>query len=244
MDKQSIFQHYSNILDNLLKQPFFQVYFQYPYSINEEIERKNLLIKCGATRGCLIDLNYDYVVKYDIDEGYSDREIEIYEAAEDAGLGEYFAASCYLGTYRKTIKTYDYKEIEDEFNWYDEDEFYEELNKIKDELEQYTIVVEIPLYAYEKASDYCNSWQYHYSQQSEREAKHSSGPLRERNLMVAAMFIENYGFAAYEDLNNFLLEYGVNDIHCANIGIINDRVCLIDYAGFNDKNEDSSISSF
>lgn len=243
MDRKSIFQHYSNIIDNLLKQPFFQIYFQRPYSISDGIERKNLLIKCGATRGCLIDSDYDYVVKYDIDEGYSDREIEVYEAAEAAGLGEYFAAPYYLGTYHTTIETYDYREIEDSFNWYDEDEFYEEFNKIKNNLSQYTTVIEIPLYAYEKASNYYNSWQYYYSQQSEREAKHSDGPLREHNLMIAAMFIENYGFTTYEDLNNFLLEWNVNDIHCGNVGIINDRVCLIDYAGFSDKDE-YDISSF
>ena len=68
MNKSAVFSHFSHILDNMIENSlFFDTYFMDPVGI-EDIEGSaldeaipaNICINFGATRGCIVDENYDY----------------------------------------------------------------------------------------------------------------------------------------------------------------------------------------
>ena len=240
MNKREVFAHYSQIIDELLTSPFFKTYFQRPYVINYDIPIEHEVdLKTGATRGCLIDSKYDYVVKYDILDGYSETEVELYEKARASHLDKFFCEAQYIGTYLKTIQFYDIENIEDYYEWYDdidESEFNKDFIEIEDKLTSCPIVIEIPLYAYARA----NSLSFNYSDKSERLAKYTSGPLRSRNLAIAAKFIDDFTLEDYNILNDFLIYNNINDIHLGNVGCIDNHICLIDYAGFHGGSYDTT----
>ena len=114
MKATMIFNHFKNILDDLIDESnFFKYYFQAPTSLDEDvywedweeceaIYSNSTSIRFGASRGCLIDDTYDYVVKFDLTESdesptCSD-EVLIYDAAAQNGLERFFAKPIYLGT--------------------------------------------------------------------------------------------------------------------------------------------------
>ena len=112
MDRKDVFQHYSEILDDLIdNSEFFQIYFQACYTLDEDMKLKNFLKLCtGISRGCLVDSTYDYVVKFNLGQ-YSacDKEISIYEDAVYYHVNKFFAEPIYIGTYQKSFNSYRYK---------------------------------------------------------------------------------------------------------------------------------------
>lgn len=56
--------------------------------------------------------------------------------------------------------------------------------------------------------------------------------LREKNIAVATAFIQVYGEDGYIRFSKFAIDNRINDLHLTNIGVINDKLCLIDYAGY------------
>lgn len=251
MNKREVFKHFSDIFDDMLYHSlFWDTYFQSPYSmenasgsIDDIAFPENLSMKFGATRGCLIDTNYDYVVKFDIEgdaNGYAcEREEYLYDKAIDAGIEQYFAECVYLGTYTKTIHFYDYCDIERNMNWCDYDwrEFEQDFMENEDYFgEIHNITISIPLYAYPKARP-------HYfmgvvGSQDENEyickAQKIVSPMRDSNLAVAVDFIRQYGEEAYQRVTDFLYENDINDLHCANFADIDGHYVAIDYAGYHD----------
>ena len=244
MNKNEIFTHYASILDKMLDSSnWFRVYFQQPWSFSVRIDKEdaeelpdNISVDCGATRGCIIDNEYDWVVKYDIEEDYDygsacSREVDIYEAAKEQNLDEYFTPAIYLGTYKRVINYYPYEYITREIDLYDYDEnqIIEFINNNMNADQMISITIYLPLYAYRRAR-----FNFHaVSDKSRRQVKTLSGPLT-YNLTVGSIFLDCYGTDEWDTLNDFLSEWDVNDLHQANIGIINDKVCLIDFAGYHD----------
>lgn len=49
-----------------------------------------------------------------------------------------------------------------------------------------------------------------------------------------AHFLECYGEEEYDKLIKFIRHYNINDLHCSNIGYINNFPVLIDYSGYNE----------
>lgn len=235
VDKSEIFSHYSKVLDQLLTHDFFKTYFQAPYSIDESVYVDNIELHCGATRGCIIGYDYDYVVKYDIVGNYCEQEVNIYEAAEDAGLNQYLAEPMYIGTYTKQFQFYSSRQIETEMTWYDYDEedFNNRFKKIQEDLTPCPVIIEIPLYAYPRADELQRGCGY--SPESERSARSYTGPLRDKQLCVAASFIEEYGINECYRISDFFLDWDVGDLHLGNVGIINHHFCFIDYAGYHEE---------
>ena len=78
MNKKEVFNHYSKILDELISNfNFFKTYFQDPFFIDEEVNVEDypdydfpcdLKIATGATRCCVVDRDYPYVVKMNLSE--------------------------------------------------------------------------------------------------------------------------------------------------------------------------------
>lgn len=253
MNKQEIFNHFSVIIDEMLENSlFFDTYFQRPFSFESTIDGSdydelpaNLLISSGATRTCLIDQDYDWVIKFDTEEdafgSACKRELEIYQAAKAYALDRYFAEAIYLGTYTRTFNFYDICNIERYIEFYDYDpktfekEFME--NEEKFGFIQ-PITVSIPLYAYRKAEAYdCGP----VDASNRALANKVASPLRSRNIAVATAFIREYGMKEYEAFSQFGLEWDINDLHCGNIGEVDGHFAIIDYSGYHSPYyEDSS----
>ena len=234
MDKKEIFKHFSNILDEMIEtEDFYKIYFQSPYSLEDDMEvSPSITLRTGISRACLVDSNFDYVVKISFNlQDECEREIDIYRDAKDYGVEKFFAQPTYLGSYCKNIIFYDIADVERDHEWYDLDSFYQALEETEQEYEVKDISIVLELYAYPRANTYFYN---HYSDEAESYALESKSPLKEYNLAIAASFINDYGIDDYNELTNFLYEWGIADIHFGNTGELNHHICIIDYAGVGD----------
>ena len=248
--KIEIFQHFESILDELIKRSvFFKTYLQYPEYIGQDVIGgqggipANISLATGVTRACIIDDDYDWVVKFDIEEdgrgSACERENYTYKRAQLYDLSQYFSEVVYLGVYRKTYTFYQGWKVANilyynDFNYTDND-YARDFFKYKDKfgsLEQ--ITVSIPLYAYRKVSQEGFYTRSENESVIESEIKGTQSPLSEKNKQVAINFISNYGVHEYEKLTDFLYEMDINDFHSGNVGFIDDKFVLIDYAGYYD----------
>lgn len=254
MSKREIFNHFSTIIDEMLENSlFFDMYFQRPYGFSDIIDGNDyeelpagLLISSGATRTCLIDQDYDWVVKFDTEEDAfgspCEREVEIYNASKAYALERYFAEVIYLGTYTRTINFYNFNDIEEnigDFYDYNPDDFEKKFLENEEKFGPVCpITISIPLYAYRKAESYdCGPVDRTMSNLAEKVAS----PLRSRNIAVATAFIREYGMDEYKAFSQFSLEWDINDLHLNNIGDIGGHFVIIDYSGYHDPYyEDSS----
>lgn len=251
MNKNEVFAHFSSILNDMLDTSlFFETYWQAPYSsddfygsYDDEALPENLNIKFGATRGCIVDDNYDYVVKFDVETdalGYAcEREEYLYNEASRENLNQYFAECVYLGTYTKVIHFYDYYEISRHMDWYGYDwrEFEQKFMANEDDFgDIHDIVISIPLYAYPKAQPHCPMGiaGTHDDNEYINKAQKIYSPMCNRNLIVAIDFIRQYGEEEYYRITDFLLRENINDLHQENLGDINGHYILLDYSGYHD----------
>ena len=241
MNKKEVFAHYSHIMDDMLHGSlFFSCFFQNPTILDDNVYGDDteglpstISIKFGATRGCIIDDDYDYVVKFDLDPSFGTKacshELNVFNDAKVWGLDPYFSEVEYLGTYTRIIQFYDYRAIEKHFNWYayygdfDED-FMKEEENYGDVL---PIVISIPLYGYKKAS------RVNRPRRVDRDFSYGASPLAEHT-EVAFLFINEYGTDVFNSLSAFLEEENINDIHGGNIGLVDGHLVIIDYAGYNE----------
>ena len=262
MNKQSIFNHFAAIIDNMLENSlFFETFLQSPCyiddivgSIDNAAVPENISIRFGASRGCIIDNDYDYVVKFDIegdslDDSLCQREMDIYSRAKARNLSNYFAEPIYLGSYTRTIQFYNYEIIERNMDWcdYDPKDFDEEFIKNEDSFGDICpITIYIPLYAYPRAEVYqYTMFSDKDSEHYKNEARSINSPLKKRHLQIAMEFVFRYGMEEYERLSDFLDDFHVNDLHYGNVGKIGNVFSLIDYAGWHtDYSDEYSTGSY
>ena len=262
MNKESIFRHFSTIIDNTLDNSlFFCTYWQVPWSletitgsIDDPAVPENLHFRFGISRGCIIDDGYDYVVKFDIDgdsfsESLCKREIEIFNDAKNYDLEAYFTEPVYIGSYCRTINFYNYEEIEKNMeDWcdYDPVDFDEKFMKNEDNYgEICPITISIPLYAYPRASVYTYTY---FNEEDAAEYRNkvcsSKSPLRGRHTQIAMEFMFKYGEEQYNKMTKFMQEENINDIHYGNVGCLNGNLVFFDYAGWHSDYDDSYEDSF
>jgi len=246
MNKRAVFNHYAHMLDTLLENSlFFEYYFQdcfsYEYGdIENPCDDLDWSVHFGATRVCLVDSAYDYVVKINLcDQKCCEDEVAIYSAAEGNGLEQYFIKPTYLGTYINTIRFYSMENIETaldyDIRYSDFDNSFMEHEEEFGEIHEITII--LPLYAYARAIPHNYNIIYNelqYSEQSSYEeiARKHASPMTEKNLAVGIDFVKEYGEDEYARLSDFLYEYGVNDLHCGNFADFDGHFVIQDYAGY------------
>ena len=239
MNKKLVFEHYSRLLDELIDEhDYFKYYFQDPTTQFFKSPRENgLRIRCGIFRGCLISDNCDYVVKFPLSETGEEcceREESIYDDALVDGLENFFVEPVYLGLYKKEITYYSSCEIDEYYSDCDYDEkFYEKsVDSFKDELEQYRITIRVPLFAYPKAMPFSRDYE-NASEDVKKYVSSSSSVLRNEGASdeVACAFVADYGVEKFEELSLFLQQEEVDDLHRNNIGVLNGKTVIIDYAG-------------
>ena len=68
----------------------------------------------------------------------------------------------------------------------------------------------------------------------------SNSPLSERCLEIGMAFYDEYGPEVCARLTQFLCDHDVNDLHLGNVGYIDGHIVLIDYAGFEDDENEYS----
>ena len=259
MKATMIFNHFKNILDDLIDETnFFKFYFQSPSTMEEDVywedwEEFNSLysnstsLRFGATRGCLIDDTYDWVVKFDLDEaaehGACDDEVNFYDHAAQNHLERYFAQPVYLGCYSKTLKFYNWCDIyeifEDGSPFFDETWFVDKLQEAIDnyDLTKTEITITLPLYAYPRAERY-DFYQHNFeasqNQKTLEKVSDSNSPLIERNSRIGFIFAEKYGEEEFFRLSEFLEEMHIDDLHASNVMEINGELVITDYSGYRD----------
>lgn len=250
MRKDLVFKHYCNMIDNLIDtDEMFPFLFQNPRDFCEEFYNENycfmphnVSLTFGATRFCIVDENYPFVVKVEysdheesFDTGFCEREIFFYEKAREENFDRYFTEVQFLGYYRRMVLAY---KLETVLNYYNEDGLYEDEKFRKalsameeDNVEKEMVEIALPLYGYERADTFCTRSLNRREEDYYRTLSPSS-PLSERDTSIAARFIEDYGEEEFFDFSEFLERYEIGDIHGGNVGVINDRIVIFDYASF------------
>lgn len=235
--KTEIFEHYSNILDNLISvYDFAKYYFQNPFTLDNGIREGNLKIVSGSSRGCIIDTSYDWVVKYDL-EGCGvntcEKEEHIYEAAMRNSVEKFFVEAIYLGTYCRSFEYFEEKSFEHVYCHVESfmaDDFMEEVGEKEEEGEKKKVIsIELPLYAYRRANAF---FPESILDVGKVRKKLGVSPLTEKHIVVGHEFSKAYTEEEYKKLVAFLEKEGINDLHCGNVGMINGKPVLIDYCGY------------
>ena len=193
MNCTEIYNHFVPFIEQILNSDYSDelYYCDHSFDINEHV-----YMVSGVTRAAIVDENYDWIVKYDIDcHEYCEREIDLYQKAICNRLEMCFPECAYIGTFQ-----------------------------------------DIPLYAFRKAK--CN---YHsrnlFNEELEYIKTHKS-PLSERNKSVAADLLKSWNEDIFEALSEFCYENEINDLHGNNVGWIDGKLVLIDFAGYSDSEED------
>lgn len=247
MNKNEIFNHYSDIIDTLIaKTSYFKYFFQYPESLDDDIFSEeygvpaNVSIRFGATRACIIDNDYNYVIKLDIagdceNDSICQHEVNIYEDACKNHFDHYLTPVSYVGTYSKTFHFYTYTDIIQvviiPYNMsFTTDLFEEKLQEAEEKgylrpSMKKEITIEVPLFAYDFAK------KYKFSYANIKVPKNNS-PLCERNELIAQEFIYQYGEDVYNNFSTFLRKWHINDLHFSNVGNVNGTFRIIDYGGY------------
>lgn len=195
MNTQAIFEHFTQIFSDILQDDNTNEWLLYP-PIQEYHKIGDITITCGVTRCAIIDKNYDWIVKFDIEGNYCEREVELYEQAKDYGCADCLAPAIYIGRYRE----------EENGMWWD-------------------------LYAYKKAE--CGY-------RSHNTDFRAASPLTERCWSIGEDICTDWGKGMFARLSEFCEDNDINDIHSGNVGRIDGKLVLIDYAGYHDSEEDYS----
>ena len=99
-------------------------------------------------------------------------------------------------------------------------------------MEQYHTTIRIPLFAYPKAMPFSREYE-EASEDIKKYVSSSSSVLRNEGTSdeVACAFVADYGIEKFEELSLFLQREEVDDLHRNNVGILNGKTVIIDYAG-------------
>ncbi len=226
-----MYQHFKNILDTALENDdFFKVAlptFDSNVLDNKELD-EDIIIFTGATRATIIDSNYDWVCKFDCEQdargSACEREYRRYQLAKEFGVQDMLTPVVYLGTYIKDYMGYDV----DPWDY------------SSSELDQYKTCeyhVELELYAYKKANTDVHIYGSFnsLSAREKHDLDYAHSPLTQRSTDVGAAFMREYGSEKYNMLDHFCREYKVNDLHRNNVGLIGNKLVIIDYAGYYDR---------
>jgi len=225
-----MYQHFKDILDTALQHDdYFKIALAYgdsDYMEQDYLEGVgDIQVRAGATRFALIDPYYDWICKADYSTdargAVCARELSRYEAAKKFGVADLFTPVVYLGTYKREYVAFDVEPYD-----YDADK--------RSEYDTHVCCVEFDLYGYKKAEMNVHTWHaYRNLSDDERNSVDVyNSPLMERSSDVGAVFLRDYGLAKFNMLDEFCRVHHINDLHGGNIGILDGKIVLVDYAGY------------
>ena len=170
----------------------------------------------GASRVVIWDEYCDFVLKLPLSEYYEkycQKEVDVYNDAEDAGLADHFA---WCGCYGEPTICDDYYNpgiYVMEYIYCNEEDVYDSAWKYG--YETYCKERGLDSSNYDAADDY-NDWNY-----------------GEEDDMVLDCIEAHMDNGTRRAFNVFMMKWCINDIHTANAGICDGRLVLVDYAGWN-----------
>lgn len=230
-----IFQHYSTLLDKVLQgnSNYWKTWLQAPFSISNTNISKSVYVDCGVDRAAIVDTKCDWIVKFGLEStSPCDNELRLYDMAKHEGVAKYLCKCKYIGTYKRTIQFWDYT-VANNFFWTDKDEFEERFSAIKGELGPRTsIQIELPLYAYKRATKADFNFSLSREELEFCDSYHTS-PLTHCHKEVAIRFKDTYGIEEFEKFSEFCNKYDINDLHIGNVGMVDGRFVIIDWASCN-----------
>ena len=229
-----IFRHYSAILDQMLQEDYWKFYFQEPFQreYGEWLDdNKTLLITNGCSRGCIVDENYNWVVKFNLCDTYDcdacNRELSYYNDAKLFNLNMCFSECHFIGTYRKKIHYFNASDIFILNPSLDNDEWIE---FAATQYDMEDIVIEIPLYAYRKVEEAHIPWSL-CREDCELGNKIRS-PIADEHIEVAVALWKNWGEELFMRFDYFCRKHHIDDLHSSNVGEVDGHLVILDYAGY------------
>lgn len=236
--QDEIFNHFKALMDEELDNSYdFRLFMWAPDNDDgHTFETADAYITTGATRAAVIDEHYDWIVKFTIcedgrNEDLCEIENDIYHDAMAEGIEMCFTRPVYLGRYEYSWVGPDIGYVQDRIYCHDEP-VAEAVNEVREIYGETDNTIHAYLYAYPKAK--LGSFDRKVSDVSLEKVKSDRSPLSDRFPKIAAMFLEEYGEDIYRRLTDLCVYDHVNDIHNGNIGFINNKIVLIDYAGYHD----------
>lgn len=234
--------YYTKLLDDLIdRNDFYKLFFQHPSCLECDREEFEFGLYFGATRCGLVPTNDEcgWILKFDTDydgrnTSLCETEIELYEKAVQYGVQNCFCEAKFLGWYEKDILFYEWNEIEDLVWCADEEEFQNRLSDIAATTALRPIHITLPLYAYRYAKD-ISLWGLSSTEEERRFVRSHRSPLTQRNENVGLRLLQDWGEEAYKELEKFVEKFRINDLHGGNIGEIDGKIVLTDYAGYHDE---------
>ena len=169
-------------------------------------------VKCGATKAVFIPPEHDYVIKIPLKEedgnetNYCKIEEENYQYACGCGLERYFAP------------------CQDSFTYHYDPVDYDDYS--------YSLIIDIPVYIMEYADVNPIENSQYESQSNLYSMSSEYVEYTYDELDIIRIFSNFYSDNEIEELLFFLQVYSINDIHDANIGMLNGFPVLIDYSGY------------
>ena len=235
MEKDEIFEHFSKLLTEELDASYALRRRLFDEERDDyDFDTADVYITYGATRGAIIEENYDWIAKFSISEDsrvqdLCEREEELYNKAAKDKINQCFAQSLYLGDFVYTWTGTDIYQVCDDLDY--SQEYSRAAEKtLSEKYGTCENTIRLSLYAYPKA---VTGKSFTASAQSVEKVKEKNrSPLTERYDKIGAMFLEQYGDEVYEALCQFCIWEDINDIHYGNIGFIDNKIVLIDYAGY------------
>lgn len=231
------FTYFKSKLDHAISHSIrASLFFQEPQFVQDCLEFEGMNVWCGISRGCIVSDDWNFVVKFSLDEDVNgdccERECKFWENAADSNLDMYFAEPKYIGRYKWHGNAYPSREVFRDlyFDWNDSEEDIEE-DIVKEGIEKKEISIYLDLYEYPKArlvEDWCVAPDIKITEW----VRKSGSSFGNKNANVAAFFVETYGEDEFLRVSDFLEWNGINDLHSGNIGFIGDRLVFIDYAGW------------
>lgn len=88
------------------------------------------------------------------------------------------------------------------------------------------------LYAYKRVEDrFCGIGVFS-DEESKIANKYSSSPLGEKSKSVTIGLLRDWGSEMMERLNELCINWRINDLHSGNVGYLDNKLVIIDYAGY------------
>jgi hypothetical protein len=203
-EMREVLEHYGNIIDDILNNEEDRRILLDPYMfLDEDYQCNNGAWLCaGATRCAIVDDDYDWIVKFNLNDEY---KID------------------YCATEAKVYANADKYGVKDMLvpcialgSWVCSEGFVWKL------------------YAYRRITRAYSSDIYSSFTPEENNIinRYESSPLIEKSKCVVVSLWREWGQEKMDKLNALCEDWDINDLHGRNIGYLEDRLVIFDYAGF------------
>jgi hypothetical protein len=172
----------------------------------QEVSAPEFSVDSGVTKGCIIPKDSDFVIKWTRDkrENEAEQELEIYQEAVARGIDFLFPQTCFLCEV-SGVKFFAQQKVD--CSRYDLDE------KAYTKYKKITKTVKAEIFQKAQKGFYNYSW-------------------RSIDNLWLSMIISLYGKKITLKLEQFTVDFKINDLHNGNIGFINNRPVLLDFCGY------------